>query len=964
MIKYFWIVALLLNAFNSNAQTDSLEAERLLRCAKACLGENKIDSAQIYHQQALDLFQKHNLLNPWLRSYAVMAYQWVDSQNRPFVATDLIQKGLDSRWREPVDSMEWERLVMTYLTAGHIREDDGSDFAGAESFYAQAYSIFESRLKTNSNKVAPHLFHKLGNVYTRFGDYPRAENLLRQGIAYGHAHPELGMADEGDLGLLLIEIGKYEDALRIINQGLALKGTRTTAVINMLENKAAVLHKLGRSTEALAILKKERALIGELSIDEDSLYYSVSCHSNEAEIRTDLKMYAEAERLRKQAIAAGIKHWESPNRREIAKEYCALGHLYLLQNRANEALVFFHTALKCVLPEFQSDDREQQPTPSLFISENTIIEALEGKALCFEALGSLEKALECYELIPKAGALLMATYAYESSSLLSLEEGRTRFDKAIEIAWQLYQKTGQISYAERAFALTEQARAILLLQGIAKARHDYYLPPELRKEEQDLSAKIAWYEQQIAEKTFLKADAAVLSNLRSELARLKEEQQRLRQKLRSKYPDYAELTDQLEFISARALSGLLHAHQALFAYYVTDNAAYIFYFNKKGDFSFRKATLPALFREQVFRYFKFLSSNQEAAAERQWFQAYSYKWYQLLLQPELEKNAQDINSLLIIPDDALTFIPFDVLFYRAENADVRWRDMPFLLEKYAVGYAYSATLLDMQQKISAEHRSKPAPKFRFAGFAPSYGPAPAGSTRSVQIPDSVIYNITSTQAELDRVHALMGGQAYPGAASSEQTFKNVAPDCGILLLAMHGLANDEYPELSCLLFGRPRGDSVNNEVLFANELQVMRLQADLAVLSACHTGFGKLHKGEGIYSLARAFAIAGVPSTVMSMWRLHESTAPELTEAFFKYLKEGKSKDEALRLAKLDYLKNDKNYDNTHPFYWAGVTVNGDMCPLESPYKIWYWILAAILALVGGWWFWKKSSKSSMSYEL
>ena len=260
MIKYFWIVALLLNAFNSNAQTDSLEAERLLRCAKACLGENKIDSAQIYHQQALDLFQKHNLLNPWLRSYAVMAYQWVDSQNRPFVATDLIQKGLDSRWREPVDSMEWERLVMTYLTAGHIREDDGSDFAGAESFYAQAYSIFESRLKTNSNKVAPHLFHKLGNVYTRFGDYPRAENLLRQGIAYGHAHPELGMADEGDLGLLLIEIGKYEDALRIINQGLALKGTRTTAVINMLENKAAVLLAAARGDLDTALAAARRSV--------------------------------------------------------------------------------------------------------------------------------------------------------------------------------------------------------------------------------------------------------------------------------------------------------------------------------------------------------------------------------------------------------------------------------------------------------------------------------------------------------------------------------------------------------------------------------------------------------------------------------------------------------------------------------------------------------------------------------
>ncbi|MCC6283081.1 MAG: CHAT domain-containing protein, partial [Saprospiraceae bacterium] len=148
--------------------------------------------------------------------------------------------------------------------------------------------------------------------------------------------------------------------------------------------------------------------------------------------------------------------------------------------------------------------------------------------------------------------------------------------------------------------------------------------------------------------------------------------------------------------------------------------------------------------------------------------------------------------------------------------------------------------------------------------------------------------------------------------------------------------------------GRPRGDSINNNVLFANELQIMQLQADLAVLSACHTGFGKLHKGEGVYSLARAFAVAGVPSTVMSIWRLHENTAPLLMEAFFKYLKAGKTKDEALRLAKRDFLNDDANYDSTHPFYWAGVTVSGDMCSLGTSSWLWWWIGggALLLALV------------------
>ena len=195
------------------------------------------------------------------------------------------------------------------------------------------------------------------------------------------------------------------------------------------------------------------------------------------------------------------------------------------------------------------------------------------------------------------------------------------------------------------------------------------------------------------------------------------------------------------------------------------------------------------------------------------------------------------------------------------------------------------------------------------------------------------------------MHALIGGQKFPGPEASEQRFKEIAPDCGILLLAMQGLANDEHPELSCLLFGRPTGYSINNVLLFYTELQIMQLQADLAVLSACHTGFGKLHKGEGVYSLARAFAVAGVPSTVMSIWRLHETTAPVLIEAFFKHLKAGKTKDEALRLAKLEFLNNDDHYDSAHPFSWAGVTVSGDLCALDFSSGRWWWLLAVFLVL-------------------
>ncbi|MCC6281889.1 MAG: tetratricopeptide repeat protein, partial [Saprospiraceae bacterium] len=847
MMKYCWMLGLLLCALGSRAQSDSLQAEVLMASAQTCLSDGKIDSATYYHEQALKLFQKNNHFRRWLSSYVDLAYVWADDLKQPFTGTDFIQQGIDrmNKWRQPRNTSEWEQLVFVYNSAGYIRKSIAGDFIGARDFYEQAYHLFEEKLHEESDNTARHLYHNLGNLYTRLGDYPRAENMLRKGVAYGYAHPAVGMADQGDLAIVMMETHRYEEALKTVREGLDLKLSKPKVVVSMLQNEAIVLHKLGRTKEALQKIRKVPERISRLSMNEDSLYYSIENHTTEAEILMGQKEYALAEILYKKAIKEGESYEKYSRRREIAKAACALGNVHFLQHNYKEALADYHYALQSVIKPFTTKDPNQLPDPSLFISENTIMEALEGKAQVYLALGQLEKALQCHELIPVVAAKLIATHAYESSSLITLEEARLRFDKAIEIAWQLYQKTGQRSYAERAFALTEQARAVLLLQSIAKARRDFQLPPEIRRQEQDLDAKMAWLEQQIAtekELTGGKSDKHI-EQLEQELFQVKRAQQKFQDQLRRDYADYANLSDQLDFMNVAGVAALLHNNQALIDYYLTDTDAYIFYFNTSGTFSVRKTALPPLFRDNVLRFFNFMTSNNENPEDKKWFLRMSYEMYVLLLQPELEKDQTKPQNLLIIPDDALSFIPFDVLLYQPATAETSWRDLKYLLDHLNTGYAYSATLWDMQQKISRDHRKQASPKYNFAGFAPTYGSnSPRGTTRSVQIPDSLIYDIQSTQDELTKVHALMGGNKYAGLAASEQVFKDIAPDCGILLLAMHGLANDEHPELSCLLFGRPRGDSINNNVLFANELQIMQLQADLAVLSACHTGFGKLHK--------------------------------------------------------------------------------------------------------------------------
>src|SRR5205085_8885771 len=74
--------------------------------------------------------------------------------------------------------------------------------------------------------------------------------------------------------------------------------------------------------------------------------------------------------------------------------------------------------------------------------------------------------------------------------------------------------------------------------------------------------------------------------------------------------------------------------------------------------------------------------------------------------------------------------------------------------------------------------------------------------------------------------------------------------------------------------------------------------AQLAVLSACKTGLGKIHDA-GIIGLARAFQIAGVRRVVMSLWDIDDIATSELMQTFVKYLRSD-FPSEALRKAMVE----------------------------------------------------------------
>jgi CHAT domain-containing protein len=114
------------------------------------------------------------------------------------------------------------------------------------------------------------------------------------------------------------------------------------------------------------------------------------------------------------------------------------------------------------------------------------------------------------------------------------------------------------------------------------------------------------------------------------------------------------------------------------------------------------------------------------------------------------------------------------------------------------------------------------------------------------------------------------------------------------------------------------------------EVYGVPLNARMVLLSSCNTGDGVLRSGEGVISLARGFSYSGSRSVVMSMWEIDDQSGTQIVCDFYRYLKNGYSKSEALRKARKDFLEN-ADMLRSHPYFWSSLVVYGNNGPLYYP---------------------------------
>ncbi len=140
------------------------------------------------------------------------------------------------------------------------------------------------------------------------------------------------------------------------------------------------------------------------------------------------------------------------------------------------------------------------------------------------------------------------------------------------------------------------------------------------------------------------------------------------------------------------------------------------------------------------------------------------------------------------------------------------------------------------------------------------------------------------------------------------------------------------------------GPGEEDGILTALEVSEMDLsKLELAVLSACETGLGKVAAGEGIMGMQRAFQVAGARSVIASLWSVDDRATQSLMSEFYRIAWERDavvSRAEALRKAQLAMLREgvkrgvargtvgelvpEKAARRAAPYYWAAFILSGD----------------------------------------
>lgn len=294
--------------------------------------------------------------------------------------------------------------------------------------------------------------------------------------------------------------------------------------------------------------------------------------------------------------------------------------------------------------------------------------------------------------------------------------------------------------------------------------------------------------------------------------------------------------------------------------------------------------------------------------------------------------------LILVPDGPLN-IPFEMLMIPGTDT--------LLIEKSDVSFLPSARF------ISPREPRRWA--FPWARQLVAFGDPPVSSSDSLAEKEKW-QRLPASSGEVRAIAQILPGRAeiHLGTDARKTYLLNRhVEDVPLLHFSTHALVDAENPDRSRILLAP---DSSSGDYLFLNEVYSLDMKGvGLVTLSACDTARGTMIRGEGVQAFSQAFLAAGASATTASLWKVDDGPTASFMKQFYYFLDRKDSKAEALRAAKLRFLRS--NSSLSEPRYWAAFVLSGDGWNGSTrvvPWSVFFFVMAAILAMVSLvlWRFW------------
>jgi CHAT domain-containing protein len=282
-----------------------------------------------------------------------------------------------------------------------------------------------------------------------------------------------------------------------------------------------------------------------------------------------------------------------------------------------------------------------------------------------------------------------------------------------------------------------------------------------------------------------------------------------------------------------------------------------------------------------------------------------------LLSPIFRDLPAAIDTLIIIPTQSLSMVPFQALPMpdRGNHARGLATDesslasidpslRTLLIDRFSVSYLPSASTL------------------QFLHFGP---PSASSDLFLGAIGDLSVEGLPALPGTLDETAGIQ--KLYPhavrltGAAFTHEVAVKALLEHQEVHFATHGLFEEQSPIFSALITAPADGQASR---LSMYEVMDLNLKARLVILSACETNRGQLTRGDEIAGLTRTFLQAGAENVVSSLWKVSDESTALLMESLHAHLRAGESTPVALRHAELQVRRK-----FPQPFFWAAFVDTG-----------------------------------------